>query len=78
MKVTTRAELITIRRLKNWFLGETVYKMVLLVYVSKQYRHGLVVNFGEFGSNFAGASAKETKIPSCGQAFSGQKVQVAL
>jgi hypothetical protein len=71
LKVITRANLTAIKRLENWFLGEIVYKMVLLVYVSKQYRHGLVVDFGEFGSNVVGASAKEAKISSCGQAFSG-------
>jgi hypothetical protein len=34
--------------------------------------------FGEFGSTFAIASIEEAKVSSCGQAFSGQKVQVAL
>jgi hypothetical protein len=31
----------------------------------------------ECGSTFASAGIKEAKVPSCGQAFSGQKVQVA-
>jgi hypothetical protein len=35
-------------------------------------------HIGEFGSTFAKGGAKEAKIPYCGQALSGQKVQVAL
>jgi hypothetical protein len=44
----------------------------------KQHRHGLVKHLGEFGPIFANASIEEAKVSSCGQAFSGQKVQVAL
>jgi len=44
----------------------------------KNNRHGLVKQLGEFGSAFAAASIKKAKIPSNRQAFSGQKVQVAL
>jgi hypothetical protein len=44
----------------------------------KNNRHGLVKHHEEIGSTCAVASIKETKVPSCGQAFSRQKVQVAL
>jgi hypothetical protein len=44
----------------------------------KQHHHGRVKHLGEFGSTFAIASIKETKVPSHRQAFSGQKVQMAL
>jgi hypothetical protein len=61
------------------FLGETVsYKTVSISLCFKNNRHGLVKHLGEFGSTCAVASIKETKIPSYRQAFSGQKVQVAL
>ena len=52
--------------------------MVFTSLCFKNDRHGFVKQLGEFGSAFASASVKETKISSCGQALSGQKVQVAL
>jgi hypothetical protein len=44
----------------------------------KQHHRGPVKHLGEFGSTFAIASVKEAKVPSRRQAFSGQKVQMAL
>jgi hypothetical protein len=60
------------------FRRDCFIKRFPLVYFKKQHCHGSVKHLGEFGSTFDIASIKETKLPSRRQAFSGQKVQVAL
>ena len=60
------------------FRRDCFIKRFSLFYVSKTTPPWTVKHLGEFGSTFAIASVKEAKVPSRRQAFSGQKVQMAL
>jgi hypothetical protein len=63
--------------LKNCSSRDCFIKQLPLVYVPKTNQLDPVKNLGESGATRVNASVEEAEVPSGGQAFGGEEVQVA-